>query len=93
MSNIVVIGAGLAGLAAARRLVARGHEVTVVEASAAAIRAPSASASLTQARLGPPGRQRAAVGQAKTSRAAVTRAATRAACLATRARPGRLPVP
>ena len=32
MSNVVVIGAGLAGLAAARRLVARGHEVTVVEA-------------------------------------------------------------
>jgi monoamine oxidase len=32
MSNVVVAGAGLAGLAAARRLVARGHEVTVVEA-------------------------------------------------------------
>jgi monoamine oxidase len=32
MSSVVVIGAGLAGLAAARRLVARGHEVTVVEA-------------------------------------------------------------
>jgi monoamine oxidase len=32
MSEIVVIGAGLAGLAAARRLVAGGHEVTVVEA-------------------------------------------------------------
>ena len=32
MSNVVVIGAGLAGLAAARRLVARGQEVTVVEA-------------------------------------------------------------
>jgi monoamine oxidase len=32
MSGVVVIGAGLAGLAAARRLVARGHEVTVVEA-------------------------------------------------------------
>jgi choline dehydrogenase-like flavoprotein len=31
MSNVVVVGAGLAGLAAARRLVARGHEVTVVE--------------------------------------------------------------
>ena len=32
MSDVVVIGAGLAGLAAARRLVAGGHEVTVVEA-------------------------------------------------------------
>src|SRR6266545_276831 len=32
MSNVVVVGAGLAGLAAARRLVARGHEVVVVEA-------------------------------------------------------------
>jgi monoamine oxidase len=32
MSSVVVIGAGLAGLAAARRLVARGHQVTVVEA-------------------------------------------------------------
>src|SRR5580692_1853962 len=32
MTKVVVIGAGLAGLAAARRLVARGHEVTVVEA-------------------------------------------------------------
>ncbi len=32
MSSVVVIGAGLAGLAAARRLVARGHEVVVVEA-------------------------------------------------------------
>ena len=32
MSKVVVVGAGLAGLAAARRLVARGHEATVVEA-------------------------------------------------------------
>jgi monoamine oxidase len=32
MSTVVVVGAGLAGLAAARRLVARGHEVIVVEA-------------------------------------------------------------
>ena len=32
MSSVVVIGAGLAGLAAARRLVGLGHEVTVVEA-------------------------------------------------------------
>jgi len=32
MSNVVVVGAGLAGLATARRLVALGHEVTVVEA-------------------------------------------------------------
>jgi monoamine oxidase len=32
MSNVVVVGAGLAGLAAARRLVALGQEVTVVEA-------------------------------------------------------------
>ena len=32
MSDVVVIGAGLAGLAAARKLVAGGHEVTVVEA-------------------------------------------------------------
>jgi monoamine oxidase len=32
MSDVVVVGGGLAGLAAARRLVALGHEVTVVEA-------------------------------------------------------------
>src|SRR5579864_3650149 len=32
MNRVVVVGAGLAGLAAARRLVARGHEVVVVEA-------------------------------------------------------------
>jgi len=32
MSNVVVVGAGLAGLAATRRLVARGHEATLVEA-------------------------------------------------------------
>jgi monoamine oxidase len=32
VSDVVVVGAGLAGLAAARRLVAGGHEVRVVEA-------------------------------------------------------------
>ena len=32
MSDVVVVGAGLAGLAAARWLVAHGHEATVVEA-------------------------------------------------------------
>ena len=32
MGNVVVVGAGLAGLAAARHLVAHGHEATVVEA-------------------------------------------------------------
>jgi len=32
LSDVVVIGAGLAGLAAARRLIAGGHGVTVVEA-------------------------------------------------------------
>jgi phytoene dehydrogenase-like protein len=30
MSRVVVVGAGLAGLAAARRLVTRGHDVAVL---------------------------------------------------------------
>ena len=37
MNAVVVVGAGLAGLAAARRLVAHGHEVIVVEARERAV--------------------------------------------------------
>ena len=33
MQNIVVIGAGIAGLAASHRLISKGYKVTLIEAS------------------------------------------------------------